>query len=153
MRVQSQRSDAYPLTWELPLGVGLTFLGVTALVLPLGQALAFAATGHGFIWPHDLWASLNGLVAGDPGRALSPIQQSFLPEVALIYLVAGLLEMTLIVSVCIALRWWWTSAGPLAQFGLASRWEVSSTLGVGALRRRMRGIRPDLHLSRRDMTP
>jgi hypothetical protein len=46
MRVQHQRSDALPLTWEVPAAVVLAWLMTAVLALPFGQAVAYVVTGR-----------------------------------------------------------------------------------------------------------
>lgn len=71
MRVQIQRTDVLPLTWELPAGLGLTWCLAAALALPVGQGLAHLLVGEPFVWPgQELGESLLGLLSGEPGRGL-----------------------------------------------------------------------------------
>lgn len=144
MRVQSQRTDVLPLTWEIPVGLGLTWCLAAVLALPVGQSLAYLLTGERFAWPGQaLGQSLLGLLAGDPGRGLPTEIASNGPQAGLVYGCIALVElMVAIVAVC-ALGWWWRTAGPAAQFGLASRSEVQAVLGPGVLRKRRKTIRPD----------
>ena len=71
MRVQSRRTDAFPTTWEIPVGIGLVWLLAAFLALPAGQGVAFALQGDGFVWPGPrLGESVLGLLAGEPGEGL-----------------------------------------------------------------------------------
>lgn len=145
MRVQSRRTDVFPTTWEIPVGIGLVWLLGSFLALPAGQGIAFALSGNGFVWPgHELGQSLLGLLTGDAGRGLSPGLQGAVPPTLLVYAAAVVLELALASAAVIGLSWWWRTVGPLAQFGMATRQEVGAVLGRRQLVRRRQTIRPDL---------
>jgi hypothetical protein len=145
MRVQSRRTDAFPTTWEIPVGIGLVWLLAAFLALPAGQGLAFALQGDGFVWPGPrLGESLLGLLGGEPGRGLGADLRSDVPPVVLVYAVAVVVELALAAAALVGLAWWWRIVGPYAQFGLAHKHEVAEVLGRGHLMRRRGTIRPDL---------
>jgi len=145
MRVQARRTDAFPTTWEIPVGIALTWLLGVFLALPLGQGLAFLAVGQGFVWPGpDLGPSVVGLLTGEPGRGLPRDVRIPMPPTSLVYGVALLVELALTGAAALGLAWWWRTVGPYAQFGMATRHEVAAVLGRGQLRRRRHTIRPDL---------
>lgn len=145
MRVQSRRTDAFPTTWEIPVGIGLVWLLAAFLALPAGQGVAFALQGDGFVWPGPrLGQSLLGLLSGEPGRGLGPELRSDLPPVLLIYAAAMLVELALVTGAVVGFAWWWRTVGPYAQLGMAHRQEVAAVLGRGHLMRRRATIRPDL---------
>jgi hypothetical protein len=145
VRVQNRRTDVFPTTWELPVGIGLIWLLGSFLALPAGQGLAFALRGDGFVWPGpELGQSLLGLLTGDPDRGLSPRLQAAAPPAVLVYAAAVVVEFALASAAVTALSWWWRTVGPLAQFGMAKRREVAAVLGRRQLMRRRKTIRPDL---------
>ncbi|GAB2455359.1 hypothetical protein GCM10027062_39690 [Nocardioides hungaricus] len=145
MRVQSRRTDAFPTTWEIPVGIGLVWLVAGFLALPAGQGIAFALQGEGFVWPGPrLGQSLLGLLGGEPGRGLGAELRSDLPPVPLIYAAAIVVEIALAATAVVGFAWWWGTVGPYAQFGMAPRHEVAAVLGRGRLMRRRGTIRPDL---------
>ncbi len=145
MRVQNRRTDVFPTTWEIPVGIGLVWLLGAVLALPAGQAIAFALGGDGFVWPGpNLGRSLLGLFTGDPGRGLSADQRATIPPLFLIYAVAVVLEVALATAALVGFSWWWRTVGPLAQVGMATKTEVASVLGRGQLMRRRKTIRPDM---------
>jgi hypothetical protein len=145
VRVQSRRTDAFPTTWEIPVGIGLIWLLGSLLALPAGQGLAFALSGDGFVWPGPgLGQSLLGLLTGDAGRGLSPQLQAGVPPTVLVYAAAVVAELGLATAAVVGLAWWWRTIGPLAQFGMAARQEVAAVLGHRQLMRRRKTIRPDL---------
>lgn len=150
MRVQRSRTDALPLTWEIPVAAAASWVLVAILALPLGQGLAFVAVGEPFAWPRGrLVESLIGLFAGVPGEGLSAARGDALPPTAVVYLVVLLLELVLGVVTVWGLAVWWGTIGPGAQFGIARKGDVDRVLGAGNLRRRRLTIRPDLFSSRR----
>lgn len=151
MRVQSRRTDAFPTTWEIPVGIGLVWLLAAFLALPAGQGIAFALQGEGFVWPGPrLGESLLGLLNGEPGRGLGAGLRSDTPHVTLVYAAAAVVELALAASALIGFTFWWRTVGPYAQFGMAPRHEVAAVLGRGHLMRRRGTIRPDLGGGGRD---
>ena len=145
MRVQSRRTDAFPTTWEIPVGIGLVWLLAAFLALPAGQGVAFALQGDGFVWPGPrLGESVFGLLGGEPGKGLDLEVLPELPPVALIYGAAVVMELALAIPSVVGFAWWWCTVGPYAQFGMAHRHEVAEVLGRGHLMRRRGTIRPDM---------
>jgi type IV secretion system protein VirD4 len=148
MRVQLQRTDVLPLTWEIPAAIGLSWLLAAAVALPVGQGLAYVLTGESFAWPSGrLVQSLGGLVSGIPGRGLRPTSDQ--PSRFLVYVLAASVEAAVAGFALWVTAWWWRTAGPGAHYGLASRPEVRAVQGRALLGRRVRAIRPDLHGSTR----
>jgi hypothetical protein len=96
VRVQRRRTDVFPTTWEIPVGIGLIWLLPAFLALPAGQGIAFALRGDGFVWPGpELGQSLLGLLAGDAGRGLSPELRATVPPKVLVYAAAAVVEIAL----------------------------------------------------------
>ena len=127
------------------MGIGLIWLLGSFLALPAGQGLAFALSGHGFVWPGpELGQNLAGLLAGDTGRGLSPGLRAAVPPTVLVYAAAVVVELVVTSAAVIGLSWWWRTVGPLAQFGMATGQEVAAVLGRRQLVRRRKTIRPDL---------
>ena len=145
MRVQARRTDAFPTTWEIPVGIAVTWLLGAFLAFPLGQGIALVVVGQGFAWPGpELGTSIVGLLNGEPGRGLSRELHTALPPASLVYVAVLLVELGLAGVAILGLSWWWRTVGPYAQFGMAARQEVAAVLGSGQLMRRRRIIRPDL---------
>ena len=127
------------------MGIGLIWLLGAFLALPTGQGLAFALRGDGFAWPGpELGTSLLGLLAGDPGRGLPPDFRTAVPPTAFVYTAVIGVEVALATVAVIGLSWWSRTVGPLAQFGMAAKHEVTAVLGRRQLMRRHTTIRPDL---------
>ena len=135
----------FPTTWEIPVGIGLIWLLGAFIALPAGQGLAFALGGDGFVWPGpELGTSLLGLLGGDPGRGLPREFRTGVPPTGLVYTAAVGIELALASVAVIGLSWWSRTVGPLAQFGMAAKHEVTAVLGRRQLMRRRKTIRPDL---------
>lgn len=145
MRAQSRRTDAFPTTWEIPVGLGLIWLLGAFLAFPAGQGAAYLLTGRGFVWPGpELGTSLVGLLGGEPGHGLPAALAADPPSAVLVYGLAIGFEGALGSFALIGLTWWWRTVGPYAQFGMAPRHEVAAVLGRAHLRSRAKTIRPDL---------
>lgn len=145
VRVQSRRTDAFPSTWEVPVGLGIIWVMGALLALPVGQGVAFLLTGEGFVWPGpELLRSIVGLLAGAPGRGLPSEFVHSVPPALVIYAAVAFLEAALGACSFLGLTWWWRTVGPNAQFGMAPRHEVKAVLGRAQLRHRRKVIRPDL---------
>lgn len=145
MRVQRSRTDALPLTWEIPAAAAASWVLVAILALPLGQGLAFVAVGEPFAWPRGrLVESLIGLFGGVPGEGLSAARADALPPTAVVYLGVVLLELFVGAVAVWGMALWWRAVGPGAQFGIAGRRDAERVLGANNLRRRRSIIRPDL---------
>ena len=141
MRVQHQRTDVLPLTWEIPVTIALGWLVLAVLALPVGQSLAYAISGRTPAWPTgELASSVAGLVAGRPGDGLSERP----PGDALVYAAIVAAEVAVMAIALWVTTWWWRTTGPGAQFGLASKHETRKVLGKRSLNRRRMTIRPDL---------
>lgn len=146
MRVQHQRTDVLPLTWEIPVTIALGWLVLAAVVLPVGQSLAYAITGRALVWPNGgLTGSLGGLLSGRPGVGAGGRP----PPTAVVYAVIAVAEAVVGAVALWVTLWWWRSAGPGAQYGLAAKREIRTVLGEGQLLRRRKTIRPDLGPARK----
>ena len=139
MRAQHARSDVLPLTWEIPGLIALGWLVLAVAGLLAGQAVAFAVSGGGFAWPDDVMAAVGGLLGGRPGVGVAGTTPA-----VVVYCAICLVELAVGGFGLWALSWWWRSCGPGAQYGFASRHEVTMVLGERELHRHRAIIRPDL---------
>ena len=143
MRVQQSRTQVLPLTWEIPATIAASWLFLSLLGLPVGEAAAAWLTGRGFAWPESgLMEATVAVLRGDPAG-----------EPALVYALIALLEVGVALIGLLASGLWWRSYGPGAQHGLATRSDVAVALGSTNLRRRKSVIRPDLFDGGRRRTP
>lgn len=154
MRVQRSRTDAVPLTWEVPAALAGGWLILALVALPTVQGAACLASGAGFPWPQGaLVESVLGLLAGTPGEGLTDRQATAIPSTYLVYGAVTLIELILAAVAGCGLALWWRSAGPGAQVGLAARHQVRHVLGPSNLHRRRTTIRPDLPGRNRRILP
>jgi hypothetical protein len=101
-----------------------------------------------FAWPgQHLGQSLLGLLAGEPDRGLPIADTIGAPSTVLVYVCITLVEAAIAFIAALGFAWWWRTAGPAAEFGLAGRLEVEAVLGRRALRSRRKTIRPDTVVS------
>jgi hypothetical protein len=143
MRVQQSRTHVLPLTWEIPTTIAASWLFLSLLMLPLGEAAATWLTGQGFTWPESgLMEATVAVLQGEPAS-----------EPALVYALIALFEVGVALIGLLALSLWWRSYGPGAQHGLATRSDIAVALGFTNLRRRKSVIRPDLYDGGRRRTP
>ncbi len=150
-----RRRDPQPLASPGQLAIA----GLAAVVLALavaallGQALAAAVAGQGWVWPssrQDQMTALGGLLQGQPGRGLPRAQAALLPGKGAVY--AGVVFCEVVAVALVAAASIWSSRfsradDPLA--GMASRGEAADVLGQGRLRQARDVIRPDLYGRRR----
>ena len=143
MRVQQSRTHVLPLTWEIPTTIAASWLFLSLLVLPVGEATAAWLTGQGYTWPKSgLMDATVSVLQGEPAS-----------DPALVYALIALLEAGVALIGLFALGLWSRSYGPGAQHGLATRSDVAVALGYKNLRRRRSVIRPDLYDAGRRRTP
>jgi len=138
-----RQPDPLPLTWEVPAGLALTWLCLAGAGLLAGQATAGLLTGRGWLWPDSphLLPAVGGLLTGHVGAGVSATP----PAPWLVYVLIGVCQLLLLaVSVWAAVRFW-TNLGPGRRYGMATRVEAETVLGVGRLRRVRKIIRPDLY--------
>ncbi len=138
-----RQPDPLPLTWEVPAGLALTWLCLAGAGLLAGQATAGLVTGRGWLWPDSphLLPTVGGLLTGHVGVGVSATP----PASWLVYVLIGVCQLLLLaVSVWAGVRFW-TSLGPGRRYGMATRVEAETVLGVGRLRRVRKIIRPDLY--------
>ena len=143
MRTRSigrRQPDPLPLTWEVPAGFALTWLCLAGAGLLAGQATAGLLSGRGWRWPDSphLLPAVGGLLTGHVGVGVPGTP----PAAWLVYLLIGVCQLLLLaVSVWATVRFW-ASVGPGRRYGMATRVEAETVLGVGRLRRVRKIIRP-----------
>ncbi len=140
-----RRTNPYPYTWEIPVGVVVVVFLVGALGIQVGRGLASLFTGHGWAWPasRNLFSSLPGVMGGDPAAGLVGVTAG--PSgAAVIGWVITVEVLLLAVSAAIAV-WGLRRWGPGRMKGMATAAEAESTLGLTRLRKVARVVRPDLY--------
>jgi hypothetical protein len=129
VRAQQSRTDVLPLTWEWPAAIAGGWLLTSIAVVPFAEALAAASAGRGWAMP-------------EIGEAFRRLTTGALTTFACVAL--AVLETVVLLAAGWVTSVWWRTAGPGAQFGLATRRDVEAVLGSAALRRRRTTIRPDM---------
>jgi len=116
------------------------------------QATAGFLTGRGWLWPDSphLLAAVGGLLTGKTGVGVHPLLaagfvDTGLPPAWLVYVFVGVFELVLLAVTVWAVARFWTGLGPGRRYGMATRVEAETVLGVGRLRRVRKIIRPDLY--------
>jgi len=116
------------------------------------QATAGFLTGRGWLWPDSphLLAAVGGLLTGKTGVGVHPLPaagfvDTDLPPAWLVYVFVGVFQLVLLAVTVWAVARFWTSLGPGRRYGMATRVEAETVLGVGRLRRVRKIIRPDLY--------
>lgn len=146
MKTSSQTRDPYPVTWEIPLLIGLLWLVAAGVAIHLARGVANLAAGSGFAWPESgQWIrSLPGVLSGDASAGMSaPAGAVASPTLVITaVIITQVLLMAAIVwaGLLIHLRW-----GGGQVRGMASRSEADQLLGLRRLRKNKAVIRPDLY--------
>ena len=146
-RSRGQRFDSQPipLTWEVPLLVGLG-ISLLAVMTPLVvQAITCAVLVGDLAWPSkDLGAGLAGLARGEFGVALPTPAAEALPGDLALWIVTFVGELAILVTVVILGRRLRSLLGTRNRSGLATAALAADALGLQPLRRRAAVVRPDL---------
>jgi type IV secretion system protein VirD4 len=143
-RIPSHR-DVGPAGWEVPLAAALAWLFLTAMLLPIGRAVAAGLAGRGWMWPRGsdaLLRSVGGLLTGDVDAGLDAVQTRGVPAAATVYIAISALVLLYLAASAGAVWAVRRFLGP--QHGLASRGDVRAVLSRSRLRRDWALIRPDL---------
>src|SRR5665811_2613202 len=142
--IARRRPDPLPWGWEVPAGAGFAWLSLAAATLLLAQGAAGFLTGRGWLWPDSprLLAALGALLTGRVGVGVEA--PAGVPSPALVYALAGVLELLLLAASIWAVARFWTTVGTGRRHGMATRAEAKAILGAGRLRRVRGLIRPCL---------
>lgn len=145
MLQQGRRSDPYPYTWEIPVGLAAAVVLLGLVGLQLGRSLANLTAGRGWTWPpgRNLFTSLGGILHGDPGAGLAGTGPWASPTVFVVCLV--IVELLVLAGVIAALVWGMRRWGPQRMKGMASAEQAETVLGLTRLRKVRAILRPDLY--------
>lgn len=143
---QARRRDPYPWTWEVPVGLALTYLLLAGLAAHVGRAVANRAAGAAWAFPArpDLFTSLPSLLTGHPDAGLTLYSGPLASSEALLGGVVAT-ELVLLAAALAGLKLGLDRWGPGRMRGMASRHDAEQLLGRSRLRRNAAVIRPDLH--------
>lgn len=143
----SRRTDPYPFSWEIPVGIATGTLLALILGVQIGRGLACWFSGVGWVWPasRTLFTSLPDLLAGDAGAGLAdPAQASLVSSSALMGWIVVVQLVTITLGIA-ATGWLLRRWGPHRMKGMASPAEAERLLGLRRLRKVATVIRPDLY--------
>lgn len=143
---RSRRSNPYPLTWEIPVGIILAVLLLLVLGVHAGRAVANLVAGSGLtMTPRaELLTSLPGLLSGNSAAGLDPSPVP-VAGAGLLWACIAFVEVVITTLLAWAGRHAWSSWGPGRVDGVASRAELDQVLGLGRLRKVAPVVRPDLY--------
>ena len=147
---RDRRTNPYPYTWEIPLGICFAVLLILVLGAHAGRAAANTVAGAGPTWPPTtrLFSSVPGLLAGDASAGLADPPLAVATTGALwAWIVAA--EIAVLILVAAAGGYGWTRWGPGALKGMADATEARQLLGLARLRQHRAVIRPDLYRRRK----
>jgi hypothetical protein len=135
--------------WEAALSAVLITLVAAALAALVGQGLAAAMVGGGWVWPHggngQLVRAFVGLLAGRPGEGLGHADAARLPGTTAVYACVASCEGVLVVMlVALGIAWSRYRRPPDARRGMATRAEAAHVLGMAQLRSILPIVRPDI---------
>ncbi|QOK24185.1 hypothetical protein IGS73_07450 [Janibacter indicus] len=143
---RSRRTNPYPFTWEIPIGIVLGVLLLILLGFHAGRAMANLTAGAGLtLTPRQtLLTSVPGLIAGDAGAGLEP-RPAPVAGAGLLWLWTLLVQALNLVLIGWGSRIAWQRWGPGRVEGVATRTELDQLLGLGRLRKVAPVVRPDLY--------
>jgi type IV secretion system protein VirD4 len=137
-----------PTLWEIPASAAAAWLSLALLALPAGRGCAGWLFGGGWMWSHGSGAlrrSIGGMLTGQPNAGLTAAEAGQLPASWATYALVFFVEVLLLVATVWMGTLWWQYLGPGMRDGMATRVETGAVLGVAALQRSRRVIRPDLY--------
>lgn len=143
---QARRSNPYPWSWEIPVGVVIVVSFVLVLTVHVARAVANWFSGAPWAFPESrsVFTSLPAILTGDPTTGLAEIPANHASGTSVIVWVI-LLELVVIVATT------WIAVLTLRRFGsgrikgMATPVEVGQVLGLTRLRKHAHIVRPDLH--------
>ena len=142
---RSRRTNPYPFTWEIPVGLSVVAGLLLLLGVQAGRSIANTIAGNGWIFIDraQIFSSLGGIVTGRADTGLAEIHHPAGP--GLLWSCIGVLELSLLVACAVALKWGLDRWGPGRLQGMATRSEAEALLGINRLRKHAKVIRPDLY--------
>jgi hypothetical protein len=140
------RHQPVPLTWEVPLLIGVVAL-FGALMTPLViQGITCALLAGGFAWPTgEVPSALLGLARGHFGAGLPAPAANELPPDPVLWATTLIGEIVVLGSLFILVAWFRGLLGIGPNRGLATSGQAAEALGIKRLRKKAPVIRPDLY--------
>lgn len=148
-----RRTNPYPYTWEIPIGVLTVMLLIGAAGVHVGRGLAGVFAGDGWLWPPSrvLFTSLPAVLSGDPAAGLAGGTAVTAGPAAVTGWIITVEILVLAASIT-GLLWGLRRFGPNRMKGMAAAAEAESILGVTRLKKVAGIIRPDLYGARSTTT-
>jgi hypothetical protein len=142
---RSRRSNPYPFTWEIPVGVAVAVLLLGVLGAQAGRSLANLLAGNGWVFVDraDLFATLAPVLHGQAGAGLPGLARPAGP--GLMWTCLGAVELLVVIGVAAAVKAGLDRWGPHRLQGMATPAEAEALLGPTRLRKHAKVIRPDLY--------
>lgn len=143
---RSRRTNPYPFTWEIPVGIVLGVLLLLLLGVRAGRALANLVAGAGLTLTlrEALLTGVPALLAGDAAAGLQP-RPGRVAGAALLWLCTFVVQTLNLLLIGWGSRIAWQRWGPDRVEGVATRGELDQLLGLGRLRKVAPVVRPDLY--------
>ncbi|MCK5891720.1 hypothetical protein [Aeromicrobium sp.] len=143
---QERRTNPYPWSWEIPVGVTMVIGFVLILTVHVARAVANWLSGAPWALPESraVFTSLPSILTGDPTAGLDHIPASHASANSVISWVI-FLELVVIAATTWAAVLTLRRFGPGRIKGMATPDEVEQVLGLARLRKHAHIVRPDLH--------
>jgi len=143
------RNQPIPLTWEVPLLVGVVGLFLALMTPLVVQSMTCVLLAGGFAWPvGEVPAALMGLARGGFGAGLPARVAIELPSDPVMWAATLIGEVVVLGGLWILVLWFRELLGIGANRGLATSAQAAEALGVKRLRSKASVIRPDLYARR-----
>ncbi|CAN5270855.1 hypothetical protein BH11ACT1_BH11ACT1_14050 [soil metagenome] len=142
---RSRRTNPYPYTWEIPVGVLVAVLLALVLAVQTGRSVANLAAGNGWVLVDRaaMVTTVGPVLGGNAGAGLPAVAHPAAPE--LLWTWVAFVSLLVVVALGWAVKAGLDRWGPLRLRGMATAAEAESLLGRTRLRRHAKVIRPDLY--------
>lgn len=141
-------SHSIPLTWDLPLLMGMVVVALVSMTPLVVQGFVCFVVAGDFVWPTGEWpTALLGLAHGHFAVGLPAGVAGALPAHEVLWAATAVAEIAALCGVAVVASRVRELLGMGTRRGLATRAQARDALGVAVLRRKAAVVRPDLHAS------
>ncbi len=142
---RSRRTNPYPYTWEIPVGVLVAILLALVLAVQTGRSVANLAAGSGWVFVDRaaLFTTVAPVLRGNAGVGLPAVAHPVAP--ALTWTWVAFVSLLVLVALGWSVKAGIDRWGPSRLRCMATAAEAESLLGRTGLRRHAKVIRPDLY--------